>query len=301
MNFYNGELEKISITGKEIGGYQEFRIQIIEDVFYLMYRKESNEYIYLIEQKNIVCNNISKDTKGSITLSLNELISNRNECNQPLGIVIRHNTNHPNEQFEAYSDDGRKENVVMDEIKFFNGTLIYNPSDIGSLSFTITYYVELSDTFYLPVTTCTLSFTNDCFKSCDSCSTVGNVINNNCDSCSNFYEKEEGTNNCKLPEGFYLDESSNSLLPYKDNCAICDDAISCQQCKDNYTLLGTYTQLETDDECVLLCDLSNSRWLLNETIFTCLDNGTKCPDDYSCYNSNKKQCILNEKAIHHAR
>ena len=36
VNFYNGALEKISITDKEIGGYQEFRIQIIEDVFYLM-------------------------------------------------------------------------------------------------------------------------------------------------------------------------------------------------------------------------------------------------------------------------
>ena len=64
----------------------------------------------------------------------------------------------------------------------------------------------------------------------------------------------------------------------KEHCFTCENKDICILCDVEYNLMSEYTFDNNDNNCVPLCDLSNSRWYIDlNGEFTCLFNQDYCP------------------------
>lgn len=180
--------------------------------------------------------------------------------------------------------------VVEEDTIYSNIT--YLPNIAGTFEIQCIILEQKTNDFYIPSSPTLITFINECYYTCKTCTYMGNNINHNCDECKEGYLLLYNTNNCyqSLP-GYYIGNNS-TLIPCSSHCAYCLDADNCYLCEQGYTFLYEYTNITSDKQCVIKCDLSSMKWYINDTNdINCLDDNYQCPFDYPLYLTATKQCI----------
>lgn len=307
LAIYTNSLERISIEGKEIGGIGQVRFHFLsgDTKFILVSAEDNSDIIYYTEYEVVTCQNIvlSFSIRVPNTITINDLAGVQvsflddnsgmvfTKINDDLGGILQ----------EVNSKDEVIGDIVYDNTEHLVSRFTYEPHSKGSFMLQFRIYYIVTDDFYLPTSQCTITFVNTCYSECKSCTEIGNEENHLCSSCydgSYYIDGEEGKS-CYFspPPYYYLNSTTCTYRKCLPNCYSCDDEETCNLCSDTFYLLSDYTKNEKDTRCVTFCDLSNSRWHLNEdNEFTCLNEQDYCTPDYAFYNPDTHQCLNKEES-----
>lgn len=305
--FYNYDLDKLSLDNKDICAYKEMRVSMIDNFLYFLYTKDDPAYVYYLEYEIIKCLERTYDlaTNDPIIIDILDLIEPgvlSNPTREDIGIVLaQSDTNSILGIMHEVDDNGNVLSlVILNNYNKFYQRIKYVPEIYGTNRYDVKIYAEVTDEFIVPVPSCQLTLVNSCYETCRTCSYVGNEIDHKCNECVTNAHFLDGTQNCLFvpPPGYYLDQIAWVYKKCGDNCYSCEDETKCLLCDEDYSLYSSYTLVDSDAFCVPTCELSNSRWYLNEennNEFSCFNGRDQCTIDYSCYNTTKKQCKKNNR------
>jgi hypothetical protein len=157
----------------------------------------------------------------------------------------------------------------------------------------------------------------ECYPSCLTCSSKGDSLNHNCDSCNkDYYPLEDNTKQCYLAievvPGYYFDVLSTKFVRCYSSCAECkmtgfDNYHSCTKCAYNYfPLIDDKVMCYNKDAIVpnYYFDAGNSIFYnCHISCKQCLSpsnsdnpNCTECADGYSTCNGCTKK-IFNDNCV----
>ena len=301
-DFYNIELEKLSLDGKNICGYNDFRISFLEDNnLHFIYVQNDPEFIYYAEHEIVQCQSkaYTIDSSDPITISISSLMNPIVKYINPHSGMLLTQIDDSGTLYGNYIEVDYNGNIFT-EVDFSNRTryyqnIKYTAVNPGQNIFEYQLYFEITDVFYIPVQPCQISITNYCYPTCQTCTTIGNDEDNQCDSCIGNALFMYGTSNCYTtkPEGYYIDQITRTYKQCPLNCKSCDDNTSCNECYSDFQLQSTYTKNESDVNCVEQCDLNSSIWYIDVDTqgFVCLPQ-EECPNKYPCYNPQSRQCLV---------
>ncbi|ELP85520.1 protein kinase domain containing protein, partial [Entamoeba invadens IP1] len=179
--------------------------------------------------------------------------------------------------------------------------------------------ISCLDGYYLTNGSCNKCENNctTCFNSthCLSCRPELEFLNkdNTCERTEDFFKKckKEMPNmiGCALcQEGYYREKSD--CVTCDSTCAVCKDLNSCITCKLNYFLIPSemltcqsYSGLVgCADKTQFGCERCEGGYYLDSYIprcKTCIENCTKCIDQYSCEVCQKDNIYVNNKCVHY--
>lgn len=304
VEFYSFQMERLSLEGKNIGGYQDFNFGTFDNLLVFTSIKENNpEYLNYIEYEIVECEAKIFDFVSNIPqkIKLTDLAKNSVKyLEDESGMILFKEDNNIGGPLKEINNLGETiSDITFNDLTHVIPILSYTPNTPGQYIFKYRLYYIVTDTFYLPTTTCQITFNNNCYFTCQTCTYIGNEENHQCDSCPFGSYVLEDINNCYYtpPPGYYLDTTIWKYRRCKANCYSCENEDTCTLCNTDYSLLSQYTLNSDQNVCVLNCDLSNSRWYIDsDGSFVCLENQDYCTPEYAFYNENKKECLNKEQA-----
>ena len=300
--FYDYDFNKIGdIDDKNICGYQEFRVSIIDNAFHFVYIKDTNNFFYYVSQEIFNCDDKTFEfsTNEPFVISLDELMSPypMEYMNSKTGILLVQSDGNPlyGTFIEIDSDNNTVGNVIFNNPSSFYQKISYSPVNIGTNSFEYNIYIVITDEFYIPSPKCQITISNICYGSCSTCSTFGDENIHNCITCKSNFHFVDGTSNCYAspPQGYYLDQSDWKYKQCSSDCYSCENDLICLICNENFSLLSRYTLEESDSYCVTSCSFE-SRWFYNEDGDIGCTGKDECTTEYPCYNSERNECKKNK-------
>ena len=295
--FFNSNLDKLSIDGKEVCGKKDFRISFLDDIkLHIIYVEDDPQFVYYIEHEIVSCQSkeFLTDLSEPFIISITSLIS-------PIVKYINPDSGFRLTQIDSNPFYGTMIEIDSDgepvsEVNFSSlyQNIQYTPNSPGENIFEVNIYFEVLSSFYIPVPSCQIVIRNSCYPTCATCSLLGTDENHQCLTCIQNALFEDGTTNCLLskPDGYYLDQRTRTYKKCILNCKECNDGSSCHECSEGYSLLSQYTLNESDSRCILSCDTSNKKWYIENETNDLICIVGDCPDDYPCYNEKTRQCLI---------
>ena len=304
FSFNRNNISKISITGLERCGYDNFRVSIVDDGNIHFVSSIDKTLVYY-SQEIVRCVNLTKEvsTNEPIIIDMTELFTPQVE-QIITGSGLRLELEVSAEQLGAFYEIDENNTIIssvqLNNTSHFYSRIEYIPHLIGRESYKFSVMFKMSDVFYIPTPYCSISISSSCYSSCETCNYVGNDIEHQCSQCKEGYYFKEQSTSCysNLQYGYYLDTLSNTYRHCPDNCKLCDNSTSCNECIDDYILLSLFTLNSNDVSCIPFCDKQTSLWFFDaDGNFVCLDNTDTCPPDHPCINNIKRQCFTSEDPI----
>ena len=145
--FYDYDFNKIGgIDDKNICGYQEFRVSIIDNAFHFVYIKDTNNYFYYSTSEIFTCveQTLEFRTNDPFIITLGDLMLPypMEYMNSNTGILLLQSDSNPlyGTFIEIDNDNNTISNVIFNNTSSFYKRISYIPSSIGTNNFEYTIY-----------------------------------------------------------------------------------------------------------------------------------------------------------------
>ena len=304
VSFYNSNLEKLSIDGKNFGGYNFF-VATLSDLFYefVSQKRSSPTTFFYTRHEKIQCQDMSYELEKDETflIDYNDIMTISLEYpddNNGIRFLKENTYDIGGTLIEIDTDNSEQSAVSFNDNTIFYKKVKYKATKPGNFIIRYTLINIVNNALYIPSQLCTITIKNKWYHSCEVASDFGDDTNHNCISCTDYYYFVENSSNCyhSPPVGYFLDTSSTPWI-YKacaSTCSVCLSPTQCLVCNENYSLMSYYSQNKADSYCIETCSSITSRWYFDKDTndFICLVGQTYCPAEYSCYNANRNQCKL---------
>ena len=266
----------------------------------LLIRKEYDDYMYYIDEYAISCKNVSYTVYAdepflipyTDLIKYSKLAGSSND-----GIIFRYKET--DNIGGSLKESNSTQDIIADIVTFnddkYYQYALYLSEELGEHQIKYALKARATANYFYSSSICAITMVNECYFSCDTCSDIGTEEEHKCTKCKKNYYFIEGTTNCirSAPYGYYLDKQRETFTECVSPCGSCTSRTQCTSCTEGYVRLSTYTNIDTDLDCVETCLLDISRWYIdtNTNEFHCLVNSNTCPSGYLCYNRDTKRCF----------
>ena len=276
-------------------GYQ-MRLSINNNILNFAYMNKDTNNILFYQHPFIDCTDINiqvKNNKETFYFDVHKLAYMDKYSNDDYsGLYLSiSDTLYERGQFLEVDDQGNE----IGEITFRNAVhfykrIKYKPMYPYYETYYYIIYFRITDSFYFPSPSCTLTIQGNCYDSCSDCNFMGNDTDHQCKGCKDNYYYIENTNNCHTGQiPYYYFDTENSI--YKgcpSNCLVCSNDSTCSQCEEGYSFKSEFTNNPMDAYCI---KYSNNYYYIDEdNNIVFLEANEKCPIKYPCLNVDNKRC-----------
>ena len=298
---YTDLFEQISFDGYELCGYNQFRISLTNNGRFINFIYSLNDIFYIDQYEIVQCDskNYLSNSENYFDVTYTDLIFPITSMDlQKGGMTFFINRN--NESLNSYISVINKNNTLIgfpDESlnEFLYHKIRIYPHTPGIFTFFYKIIITLTDTFYIPTISCSITLHNQCYDKCDSCTRLGSNNNNHCINCIEGYFFIENTTNCvnELPLYYYFDNKSSFYRKCPINCDECENNSICLKCSGGYSLISKYTNNSRDSQCILSCD--EYKYIIDDVSknFHCLYR-KECPKEFPCAIGSQCRPLGNE-------
>lgn len=299
--FYDQQGNRLNIANKDICGENSYvRVALLQDNYvYFTYINNDDSYVYYYQYEAVQCSNTDfiYNSGQPVFITINDLTSpNPSYVEDYSGFTIYEDDS--NSLYGTFTEIDNEGNELpfftFNNVDHFYQTLKYVGMQYGRNIFRYQMHLYINKgKLDFPTNECTITIINNCYSSCGTCIDIGDEIDHKCTSCAENASPLENSMNCYFspPKGYFLNQDTWTYIKCSDNCYSCQDENNCLICNQGYSLLSSYTKDSNDAVCIPTCELSHSRWYFDENDnFICLGVDS-CPSDYSCFISNKRQCL----------